>query len=145
MLTGPDEIGTRFPHSPRGAEFRNGPSVSCEPHVTEQAGLAASRKQGGHAGPGGGVVRAEWRCHWHVAVVHDSQSQPGFSVFLMCAFPSCHPQIREQNLQDIKTAGPQSQVLCGVVMDRSLVQVRAQTPLTLVSGGSDDHPLQSCS
>lgn len=33
------------------------------------------------------------------------------------------PQIREQNLQDIKTAGPQSQVLCGVVMDRSLVQV----------------------
>lgn len=37
------------------------------------------------------------------------------------------PQIREQNLQDIKTAGPQSQVLCGVVMDRSLVQVRAQS------------------
>ncbi|XP_022410639.1 alpha-adducin isoform X5 [Delphinapterus leucas] len=39
----------------------------------------------------------------------------------------CHQQsveadIREQNLQDIKTAGPQSQVLCGVVMDRSLVQ-----------------------
>ncbi|KAG8508653.1 Alpha-adducin, partial [Galemys pyrenaicus] len=32
------------------------------------------------------------------------------------------PTIREQNLQDIKTAGPQSQVLCGVVMDRSLVQ-----------------------
>lgn len=38
--------------------------------------------------------------------------------------PCCRPQIREQNLQDIKTAGPQSQVLCGVVMDRSLVQVR---------------------
>lgn len=33
-------------------------------------------------------------------------------------------KIREQNLQDIKTAGPQSQVLCGVMMDRSLVQVR---------------------
>ncbi|XP_012863290.1 alpha-adducin isoform X9 [Echinops telfairi] len=31
-------------------------------------------------------------------------------------------KIREQNLQDIKTAGPQSQVLCGVVMDRSMVQ-----------------------
>ncbi|XP_042107635.2 alpha-adducin isoform X8 [Ovis aries] len=31
-------------------------------------------------------------------------------------------KIREQNLQDIKTAGPQSQVLSGVVMDRSLVQ-----------------------
>ncbi|KAI5261769.1 Alpha-Adducin [Manis pentadactyla] len=31
-------------------------------------------------------------------------------------------KIREQNLQDIKTAGPQSQVLCGVAMDRSLVQ-----------------------
>lgn len=98
---------------------------------------------GGHAGPSGG--RAEQRCHWHVAVGRDSQSQPGFSVLLMCASPSCHPQIREQNLQDIKTAGPQSQVLCGVVMDRSLVQVRAQTSLTLVSGGSDDHPLRNCS
>uniref|UniRef100_A0A0B8RRR7 Alpha-adducin n=1 Tax=Philothamnus irregularis TaxID=1899461 RepID=A0A0B8RRR7_9SAUR len=31
-------------------------------------------------------------------------------------------KIREQNLQDIKTAGPQSQVLSGVVMERSLVQ-----------------------
>ncbi|XP_066892886.1 alpha-adducin isoform X3 [Kogia breviceps] len=31
-------------------------------------------------------------------------------------------KIREQNLQDIKTAGPQSQVLCGAVVDRSLVQ-----------------------
>ncbi|XP_030046990.1 alpha-adducin isoform X3 [Microcaecilia unicolor] len=31
-------------------------------------------------------------------------------------------KIREQNLQDIKTAGPQSQVLCGVVVDRSFVQ-----------------------
>ncbi|KAE8628951.1 hypothetical protein XENTR_v10000301 [Xenopus tropicalis] len=31
-------------------------------------------------------------------------------------------KIREQNLQDIKTAGPQSQVLCGVVVDRSVVQ-----------------------
>nr|XP_010589644.1 alpha-adducin isoform X4 [Loxodonta africana] len=31
-------------------------------------------------------------------------------------------KIREQNLQDIKTAGPQSQVLSGVMMDRSLVQ-----------------------
>lgn len=55
----------------------------------------------------------------------DWKSQGGFSVLLMC-FSFLHPQIREQNLQDIKTAGPQSQVLCGVVMDRSLVQVRAQ-------------------
>lgn len=47
------------------------------------------------------------------------------SVLLMCLSP-CGPQIREQNLQDIKTAGPQSQVLSGVVMDRSLVQVSAQ-------------------
>ncbi|XP_066429156.1 alpha-adducin isoform X8 [Eleutherodactylus coqui] len=31
-------------------------------------------------------------------------------------------KIREQNLQDIKTAGPQSQVLCGVVVDRSIAQ-----------------------
>lgn len=31
-------------------------------------------------------------------------------------------KIREQNLQDIKTAGPQSQVLCGVAMDRSVGQ-----------------------
>jgi hypothetical protein len=53
--------------------------------------------------------------------------QHGFSVLLMCLSPSSHSQIREQNLQDIKTAGPQSQVLCGVVMDRSLVQVRAQS------------------
>ncbi|RXN24625.1 alpha-adducin isoform X1 [Labeo rohita] len=32
------------------------------------------------------------------------------------------PQIREQNLQDKKTAGPQSQVLTGAVVDRSYVQ-----------------------
>ncbi|KAM9331488.1 LOW QUALITY PROTEIN: alpha-adducin [Gastrophryne carolinensis] len=31
-------------------------------------------------------------------------------------------KIREQNLQDIKTAGPQSQVLSGVVVERSMVQ-----------------------
>ncbi|XP_066566641.1 alpha-adducin isoform X10 [Amia ocellicauda] len=31
-------------------------------------------------------------------------------------------KIREQNLQDIKTAGPQSQVLTGSVLDRSFVQ-----------------------
>ncbi|XP_063313788.1 alpha-adducin isoform X13 [Pelobates fuscus] len=31
-------------------------------------------------------------------------------------------KIREQNLQDIKTAGPQSQVLCGGVMERSIAQ-----------------------
>ncbi|XP_069833445.1 alpha-adducin isoform X9 [Dendropsophus ebraccatus] len=31
-------------------------------------------------------------------------------------------KIREQNLQDIKTAGPQSQVLCGGVVDRSIGQ-----------------------
>ncbi|KAG8591274.1 hypothetical protein GDO81_000110 [Engystomops pustulosus] len=31
-------------------------------------------------------------------------------------------KIREQNLQDIKTAGPQSQVLCGGVVDRSIAQ-----------------------
>ncbi|XP_062868370.1 alpha-adducin isoform X2 [Trichomycterus rosablanca] len=31
-------------------------------------------------------------------------------------------KIREQNLQDIKTAGPQSQVLTGAVVDRSFIQ-----------------------
>ncbi|XP_069488170.1 alpha-adducin-like isoform X5 [Ambystoma mexicanum] len=31
-------------------------------------------------------------------------------------------KIRDQNLQDIKTAGPQSQVLCGSVLDRNFVQ-----------------------
>ncbi|XP_040191266.1 alpha-adducin isoform X11 [Rana temporaria] len=31
-------------------------------------------------------------------------------------------KIRDQNLQDIKTAGPQSQLLSGCVMDRSMVQ-----------------------
>lgn len=34
------------------------------------------------------------------------------------------PKIREQNLQDVKTAGPQSQVLCaGTVVERSFNQV----------------------
>uniref|UniRef100_V9K938 Alpha-adducin n=1 Tax=Callorhinchus milii TaxID=7868 RepID=V9K938_CALMI len=37
-------------------------------------------------------------------------------------FKEMRNKIREQNLQDIKTAGPQSQLLCGVVLDRSLVQ-----------------------
>ncbi|XP_058402594.1 alpha-adducin isoform X4 [Diceros bicornis minor] len=36
--------------------------------------------------------------------------------------PKAKTKIREQNLQDVKTAGPQSQVLSGVVMDRSLIQ-----------------------
>nr|XP_031294369.1 alpha-adducin isoform X7 [Camelus dromedarius] len=49
-------------------------------------------------------------------------------------------KIREQNLQDIKTAGPQSQVLCGVVMDRSLVQ-----GCTSWHGEGDcDAPLSDC-
>ncbi|XP_040191265.1 alpha-adducin isoform X10 [Rana temporaria] len=39
-------------------------------------------------------------------------------------------KIRDQNLQDIKTAGPQSQLLSGCVMDRSMVQ---------------DAPLSGCS
>ena len=63
---------------------------------------------------------------------------------LMCASPS-HPQIREQNLQDIKTAGPQSQVLCGVVMDRSLVQVRAQSVSDISGWWLCDRLLQSYS
>ncbi|XP_031753502.1 alpha-adducin isoform X16 [Xenopus tropicalis] len=45
-------------------------------------------------------------------------------------------KIREQNLQDIKTAGPQSQVLCGVVVDRSVVQRLAVYK---------DAPLSDCS
>ncbi|XP_060102119.1 alpha-adducin isoform X3 [Heteronotia binoei] len=44
-------------------------------------------------------------------------------------------KIREQNLQDIKTAGPQSQVLSGVVVDRNLVQVRTR---------AKDAPLSDC-
>lgn len=75
-------------------------------------------------------ARGELKCSFHVAgaQVHSSMAprQHGCSGPLICASPS-YPQIREQNLQDIKTAGPQSQVLCGVVMDRSLVQVRAQS------------------
>lgn len=62
----------------------------------------------------------------------ESQSRRDVSVLLMCVSPSCHPQIREQNLQDIKTAGPQSQVLSGVMMDRSLIQVSAQKFLLLL-------------
>nr|XP_015102293.1 alpha-adducin isoform X3 [Vicugna pacos] len=49
-------------------------------------------------------------------------------------------KIREQNLQDIKTAGPQSQVLCGVAMDRSLVQGCTSWH----SGGDCDAPLSDC-
>lgn len=61
------------------------------------------------------------------------ESQPRqASLLLMCASPPCRPQIREQNLQDIKTAGPQSQVLSGVMMDRSLVQVSTQKFLLLL-------------
>ncbi|XP_072262622.1 alpha-adducin isoform X3 [Pyxicephalus adspersus] len=45
-------------------------------------------------------------------------------------------KIREQNLQDIKTAGPQSQVLSGVVVDRSMVQ-----KLSVLK----DAPLSDCS
>ncbi|XP_062905613.1 alpha-adducin isoform X3 [Mobula hypostoma] len=37
-------------------------------------------------------------------------------------FKEMRNKIREQNLQDIKTAGPQSQLLCGVVLDRSFTQ-----------------------
>ncbi|XP_006893677.1 PREDICTED: alpha-adducin isoform X4 [Elephantulus edwardii] len=46
-------------------------------------------------------------------------------------------KIREQNLQDIKTAGPQSQVLCGVVMDRSLVQDAPLSDCTETIDGLD--------
>lgn len=42
---------------------------------------------------------------------------------LIC-FDVFSPKIREQNLQDIKTAGPQSQVLCaGTVVERGFTQV----------------------
>ncbi|XP_032874252.1 alpha-adducin isoform X7 [Amblyraja radiata] len=37
-------------------------------------------------------------------------------------FKEMRNKIREQNLQDVKTAGPQSQLLCGVVLDRSFTQ-----------------------
>lgn len=98
--------------------------------VTKWAGPAPSSRHGGHAGPMRGKGRAEMQlvhgCGARVHKLRDLKSQWGFSVLLICISPSCCPQIREQNLQDIKTAGPQSQVLSGVVMDRSLVQVRAQ-------------------
>ncbi|XP_078288100.1 alpha-adducin isoform X6 [Rhinoraja longicauda] len=37
-------------------------------------------------------------------------------------FKEMRNKIREQNFQDVKTAGPQSQLLCGVVLDRSFTQ-----------------------
>ncbi|XP_055488254.1 alpha-adducin isoform X5 [Leucoraja erinacea] len=37
-------------------------------------------------------------------------------------FKEMRNKIRDQNLQDVKTAGPQSQLLCGVVLDRSFTQ-----------------------
>lgn len=45
-------------------------------------------------------------------------------------------------MQDIKTAGPQSQVLSGVVMDRSLVQVSAQNGSAVSGWGLCDRLLQ---
>ncbi|ROL46820.1 Alpha-adducin [Anabarilius grahami] len=68
-------------------------------------------------------------------------------------------KIREQNLQDKKTAGPQSQVLTGSMVDRSFVQIREQNlqdkktagPQSQVLTGSmvdrsfvQDAPLSDC-
>ncbi|XP_066566633.1 alpha-adducin isoform X3 [Amia ocellicauda] len=46
-------------------------------------------------------------------------------------------KIREQNLQDIKTAGPQSQVLTGSVLDRSFVQDAPLSDCTETIDGLD--------
>ncbi|XP_041081839.1 alpha-adducin-like isoform X3 [Polyodon spathula] len=46
-------------------------------------------------------------------------------------------KIREQNLQDIKTAGPQSQVLTGSVMDRNFVQDAPLSDCTETIDGLD--------
>ncbi|KAK6493046.1 alpha-adducin-like isoform X1 [Huso huso] len=46
-------------------------------------------------------------------------------------------KIREQNLQDIKTAGPQSQVLTGSVMDRNFVQDAPRSDCTETIDGLD--------
>ena len=62
-------------------------------------------------------------------------------------------QIRDQNLQDIKTAGPQSQVLTGSVMDRSFTQVSVQSsvshspcvvPLSLTAYASSQWVMFNC-
>lgn len=47
---------------------------------------------------------------------------------VLCFFVCLFFKIREQNLQDIKTAGPQSQVLCaGTVVERTFTQVSLWT------------------
>lgn len=79
---------------------------------------------------------------WGPEPTRQLQARRTVSVLLTCLFSSCHPQIREQNLQDIKTAGPQSQVLSGVVMDRSLVQVSAQNGSAVSGWGLCDRLLQ---
>uniref|UniRef100_A0A9J7X8X7 Alpha-adducin n=1 Tax=Cyprinus carpio carpio TaxID=630221 RepID=A0A9J7X8X7_CYPCA len=53
-------------------------------------------------------------------------------------------KIREQNLQDKKTAGPQSQVLTGAVVDRSYVQRVTVWHLSKTESHSWDAPLSDC-
>lgn len=104
-------------------------SPFLDSQMVKQVGLAPSDSHCGHVGSLRGG--AEQRCSLGGTPEAPPAQTEGLQVTagLLCTADVCfslHPQIREQNLQDIKTAGPQSQVLCGVVMDRSLVQVRAQ-------------------
>uniref|UniRef100_U3F9E1 Alpha-adducin n=1 Tax=Micrurus fulvius TaxID=8637 RepID=U3F9E1_MICFL len=79
----------------------------------------------GQDGGGGGSPKS--KAKWTKEEVHRTASSAPPNLFVPLntnpkEVQEMRNKIREQNLQDIKTAGPQSQVLSGVVMDRSLVQ-----------------------
>uniref|UniRef100_A0A8C6Y8N1 Alpha-adducin n=1 Tax=Naja naja TaxID=35670 RepID=A0A8C6Y8N1_NAJNA len=81
----------------------------------------------GQDGGGGGGGSPKSKAKWTKEEVHRTASSAPPNLFVPLntnpkEVQEMRNKIREQNLQDIKTAGPQSQVLSGVVMDRSLVQ-----------------------
>lgn len=52
---------------------------------------------------------------------------PDVQPLARCLFPC--PQIREQNRQDVKSAGPQSQLLASVIAEKSRSPVQQKPPL----------------
>ncbi|XP_060544828.1 alpha-adducin isoform X10 [Pantherophis guttatus] len=81
----------------------------------------------GQDGGGGGGGSPKSKTKWTKEEGHRTASSAAPNLFVPLntnpkEVQEMRNKIREQNLQDIKTAGPQSQVLSGVVMERSLVQ-----------------------
>ncbi|XP_070805073.1 alpha-adducin isoform X10 [Pituophis catenifer annectens] len=82
-------------------------------------------EEGQDGGGGGGSPKSKTK--WTKEEGHRTASSAAPNLFVPLntnpkEVQEMRNKIREQNLQDIKTAGPQSQVLSGVVMERSLVQ-----------------------